>query len=106
LRRADDKGFSHPSARGALAGEEDNKVYLRERLHDSGSGDGLLGGPAGTPAPTIPKALLFCFTYDPAGKRYVFDFLKVSGLGVLASAAGFNLPDEKRETEIRGRRLM
>jgi len=29
--------------------------------------------------PAGQKVLLYCFAYDPAGKRYVFDVLKISG---------------------------
>jgi len=34
---------------------------------------------AGRPGPTIRRALLYCFSYDPAGRTYVFNLLKVSG---------------------------
>ena len=30
--------------------------------------------------PTIARALLICFSYDPKGRKYVFDILKVSGI--------------------------
>lgn len=35
------------------------------------AGEGKIG-------PTISKILLYCFRYDPEGKRYVFDLLKVT----------------------------
>jgi protein SCO1/2 len=90
LRRADDKGFSHPSALVVLSPERKIIRYIYGSGYMTAEVEMAFSeARAGTPAPTIPKALLFCFTYDPAGKRYVFDFLKVSGLGVLASAAGF-----------------
>ncbi len=28
--------------------------------------------------PTVQKVLMFCFTYDPVGKRYAFDITKIS----------------------------
>ena len=31
------------------------------------------------PGPTINKVLLYCFGYDPEGKTYAFNFLKVTG---------------------------
>ncbi len=34
---------------------------------------------AGRTGPTISKVLLYCFSYDPAGKKYVFNFTKVGG---------------------------
>ncbi len=40
---------------------------------------GLLEASEGRTGPTINKLLLFCFRYDPEGKRYVFDILKVTG---------------------------
>jgi len=35
------------------------------------------------PRPTIQKALLLCFSYDPQGQRYTMDILKISGILVL-----------------------
>ena len=35
------------------------------------------------PRPTIQKALLLCFSYDPQGQRYTLDILKISGILVL-----------------------
>ncbi len=46
---------------------------------------------AGRPGPSIPKALLFCYRYDPAGRRYVFDAIKVTGLMTLLFAGGYIL---------------
>lgn len=37
----------------------------------------------GIPRPTINKVLEFCFSYDPAGRRYVLDVTKVSGIIIL-----------------------
>lgn len=37
----------------------------------------------GRTGPTISKVLLYCFSYDPQGKKYAFNFLKVSGTLVL-----------------------
>jgi len=34
---------------------------------------------SGRVGPTISKVLLYCFSYDPAGKKYVFNFTKVGG---------------------------
>lgn len=88
--KREDKGFSHPSGLVVLSPERKIIRYIYGSGYMPAEVEMAFSeARAGTPAPTIPKALLFCFTYDPAGKRYVFDFLKVSGLGVLVCAAGF-----------------
>lgn len=46
--------------------------------------EGRLGG-------TIRKVVQFCFSYDPAGRGYVFNLLRVSALAVLLMAGGFGL---------------
>ena len=33
----------------------------------------------GQPMPSINRALAFCYSYDPQGRKYVFSTLKVSG---------------------------
>lgn len=43
----------------------------------------------GEARPTINKLLLFCFSYDPAGHRYVFSITKVVGTVVILAAAAF-----------------
>ncbi len=43
----------------------------------------------GKTGPTIAKVLSFCFTYDPEGKRYAFDVVRVSGVVIVAFAAVF-----------------
>ena len=39
--------------------------------------------------PTIAKVLLYCFTYDPKGKKYVFNILKVFGTVMVVFLGGF-----------------
>ncbi|MCP5052309.1 MAG: SCO family protein [bacterium] len=39
---------------------------------------GFLEASEGKIGPTISKILLYCFSYDPEGKRYVFNILKVT----------------------------
>lgn len=39
--------------------------------------------------PTISKWLQFCFSYDPAGRRYVFSTTRASAAVILLMAAGF-----------------
>ncbi len=39
----------------------------------------LLEASEGRVGPTINKVLLYCFSYDPSGKKYAFNFLKATG---------------------------
>lgn len=43
----------------------------------------VLEASEGTPTPTIARVVKFCFKYDPEGKTYVFNMLKVFGGGIL-----------------------
>ncbi|WP_041531911.1 SCO family protein [Syntrophotalea carbinolica] len=38
---------------------------------------------------TIRKVVQFCFSYDPGGRRYVFNLLRVSAVAVILMAGGF-----------------
>lgn len=40
----------------------------------------------GRSGPTITKMLNYCFSYDPAGKKYVFNVTKISGILILLIA--------------------
>lgn len=48
----------------------------------------IMEASAGKTGPTIAKVLNFCFAYDPVGKHYVFDIVRVSGL-VMVVLVGF-----------------
>ncbi|MEK6544339.1 MAG: SCO family protein [Elusimicrobiota bacterium] len=41
------------------------------------------------PRPSIAKAFRFCFNYDPASRKYVFDLTRVTGIVILLLAAAF-----------------
>jgi protein SCO1/2 len=43
----------------------------------------------GKTGPTIAKVLSFCYAYDPEGKRYAFDVVRVGGLITLLFAGAF-----------------
>lgn len=43
----------------------------------------LLEASQGRTGPTINRVLLYCFSYDPDGKKYAFNFLKVTGTIIL-----------------------
>lgn len=49
----------------------------------------LLEASEGRTGPTISKVLLYCFSYDPEGKRYVFNLLKVFATTTVLFLAGF-----------------
>jgi len=40
---------------------------------------------------SVKRAIAMCYTYDPQGRKYVFDFMKVAGASVLAALAVFGL---------------
>jgi protein SCO1/2 len=37
----------------------------------------------GLAVPTVNKILLYCYSYDPAGRRYVFNILKITGAATI-----------------------
>ena len=49
----------------------------------------LLEASEGRVGPTINKVLRFCFSYDPKGRKYVFNILKVTGSVTLLFALSF-----------------
>jgi protein SCO1 len=49
----------------------------------------LLEASTGTVGPTIGKLLRFCFRYDPKGRTYVLDILKVTATVTLTLAGAF-----------------
>lgn len=51
----------------------------------------LLEASEGRIGPTVGKVLRFCFSYDPKGRKYVFNTLKVTGIVTLAFALSFIL---------------
>ncbi len=45
----------------------------------------------GKSTPAINKLLKICFSYDPAGRKYVLNFTRIVGAGMLVLIAGFVL---------------
>lgn len=43
----------------------------------------VLDASQGKVMPTVGRLLAFCFSYDPAGKKYVINFLNIFGVGTL-----------------------
>jgi protein SCO1/2 len=46
----------------------------------------LLEASEGKVGPTLSKVLRFCFSYDPKGRKYVFNTLKITGIVTLLFA--------------------
>lgn len=77
--KRDGEDFIHPtslimiSPKGKITRYLNGITYLPfdVKLALMEAGEGKIG-------PTISKILLYCFRYDPDGKRYVFDILKVT----------------------------
>jgi protein SCO1/2 len=51
----------------------------------------LLEASEGRGGPTIAKVLRFCYSYNPKGRKYVFNTLKVTGFVTLFIAVSFFL---------------
>lgn len=51
----------------------------------------LLEASEGRVGPTVSKVLRFCFSFDPKGRKYVFNILKVTGIVTLLFALSFIL---------------
>ena len=51
----------------------------------------LLEASEGRVGPTVSKVMRFCFSYDPKGRKYVFNTLKVTGITTIAFAVFFIL---------------
>ena len=49
----------------------------------------LLEAQSGTVGTSVRKMMEYCFSYDPAGKTYVFNLLRVSATVVILIAGGF-----------------
>ena len=44
---------------------------------------------AGKISPTVARVLQYCFSYDPDGRRYVFNVNRVAGAGIIFLAVGW-----------------
>lgn len=49
----------------------------------------ILEAEKGIPLPTVNRILKFCYSYDPQGRKYVFNFTRVFGTIILVSLAVF-----------------
>ena len=61
---------------------------------------GLMEASKGRVSPTVRRALLYCFTYDPARQAYTFNIIRVagtaSGVGVLLVVGGLIIARRRR----------
>jgi protein SCO1/2 len=51
----------------------------------------ILEAARGETRPTVNQWLQFCFSYDPAGRSYVFDVTKAAAVATILLAAGFGV---------------
>ena len=87
-----DKDFQHPVALIILSQEGKIIRYLYGTdILPFDLKMALLEASEGRVGPTISKALRFCFSYDPKGRRYVFNTLKITGIATLTFALLFSL---------------
>jgi len=86
------KNFLHPVALIILApdGKITRYLYGTEILPFD-LRMALLEASEGRIGPTISKVLRFCFSYDPKGRKYVFNSLKITGIVTLTFAFSFIL---------------
>ncbi|RMH96389.1 MAG: SCO family protein [Calditrichaeota bacterium] len=85
LRRGDD--FAHPAAVIVLTREGKIARYLYgTEFNHFDLKMALLEASRGRTGPSIAKVLRFCFSYDPKGRKYVFNLTKVVGAVILLSA--------------------
>lgn len=85
--RREGKTFQHPVALIVLSpgGKITRYIYGMDFLPFDLK-MAILEASEGRVGPTINKVLRFCFSYDPKGRRYVFNTLKVTGLATLSFA--------------------
>ncbi|MEI6206664.1 MAG: SCO family protein [Desulfuromonadales bacterium] len=84
--------FIHPVASVMVAGDGKIVRYLYGTSFLAKDVSlALLEARNGTVGTTIRKIVDFCFTFDPAGKTYVFNILRVSATVVILSAGSFLL---------------
>jgi len=86
----DGKGFNHPAALVVLSPEGRIIRYLYgDRYLPFDFKMAIAEAEAGRPGASIPRALLLCYTFDPDKGAYTLNFLRLTGVGILASAGAF-----------------
>jgi protein SCO1/2 len=83
-------GFSHPSAIVVVSPEGKITRYLYGVTFLPFDVTMAINEAAkGKVSSIARKVLLYCFSYDPQGKRYVFNILKVAGTGMIIFIVAF-----------------
>ncbi|MDA8082687.1 MAG: SCO family protein [Nitrospiraceae bacterium] len=83
-------GFAHPVALIVLSPRGKITRYLYGvRFLPMDLTLALTEASKGLAVPTVNRVLLYCFSYDPEGKRYVFNILKITGIATILFAALF-----------------
>ena len=88
--RKDKGGFLHPaslivlSPKGKIIRYLYGSTFLPRDLSLA-----ILEASEGRPGRSVGKLLLYCFSYDPEGKKYVFNILKVAGTVTILSLISF-----------------
>jgi protein SCO1/2 len=100
------EAFIHPGALIILSPEGKVTRYMYGITYLPADLEMAVGEAAsGLVRPTISKALSFCFSYDPAGRKYVISFTRIAGLVTLVLAfvfaAGVLLRSKGRVGEVR-----
>ncbi|MDP2690090.1 MAG: SCO family protein [Deltaproteobacteria bacterium] len=86
----DGAGFRHPAAVIVLSPTGRIIRYLYgDRYLPFDFKMAVAEASAERPGASIPRALLFCYTFDPEKGRYGFNFIKVAGLAILLGASVF-----------------
>lgn len=89
-REGDD--FLHPLATFVVTSDGTIVRYLiGQRFSPIDLSMALLEASEGRIGKPIRQALKFCFSYDPEGRRYVFNLLRVSGTVILLTLGSFLL---------------
>lgn len=83
------EGFNHPAVLMVVSPEGRINRYLYGAAYlPFDLKMAIIEASEGKALPSIKKAILFCYSYDPESRRYVFDILRVTGLGTLFFAGG------------------
>lgn len=92
LFKREGKNFLHPVALIILASDGKITRYLYgAEILPFDLKMALLEASEGRTGPTISKVLRFCFSYDPKGRKYVFNTLKITGIVTITFALSFVL---------------
>jgi protein SCO1/2 len=105
--RREEEGFTHPSSLIILSPEGKITRYLYGTTFlPRDLSMAVYEASQGRPGRSVGKLLLYCFSYDPEGRTYVFNILKVGGTATLLFAILFivylNISSRKYRNERAG----